>query len=360
MAISESLRNKLLQQKDTRGFAPNERLIDNKTVDEDGIVVRLLPMNDSDPSLGEDYKSFYCSSLSTGTTSPISFGKECPIMTALDDIWQSDDNELKEHAKNFVNTQNEVWIPVIMRGTDNEELIRILRCKSSIYNQIIDWVMDERFSPMHDPREGCDLLIKKTGKGIKTRWSVDRLGQSVLFEDATLVSEVVAKAHKFDVRNSFYNFNLEKLEQIYEGLTGEDLPGRYHDDLDGFNPRADSDTGEKSEVAPAVTAQKTVEEEVGDLLERPIPEVTTDYTGKKCTFEDDEGETVSGHILGVDDENDNHFLVVEDGGNEEEPWTLPREEVTVAEDATEVKAKRKVRKPSRKASETIRSKASKS
>ena len=134
MAISEALRNKLLKQKEQRGFTPNDRLIDNKTVTEEGIVVRLLPSNEEDPSLGEDFKSFYCASLNTGTTSPMSFGKACPVADALENIWQSDDNELKEHAKNFVNTQNEIWMPVILLAvprTYHNGLLLLVLCIGS-------------------------------------------------------------------------------------------------------------------------------------------------------------------------------------------------------------------------------------
>jgi hypothetical protein len=362
MAISDALRSKLLKQKEDRGFTPNDRLIDNKSVTEDGIVVRLLPANSEDPSLGEDFKSYYCQTLNTGTTSPLSFHKACPIADALDNIWQSDDNELKEHAKTFVNTQNEIWIPVILRGADTEEKIRILRCKASIYNQIVDWAMDERFSAMHDPQNGCDLLIKKVGKGLQTRWSVDRLGQSPLFEDEALVAEVVELAHKFDVRNSFFSFNLEKISQIYEGLTGEDLPGRYHDDLDGFNPRTDmAKTEVAEEVPPVVTEKSAARKDLDELLDSPAPK--SSWAGRKCKFEGDDGETVFGTVLGVDDEDPQNLLVVEAGGDSDEAWSIPLTEMSIfAEEEEEVKpkAKRKAkRKPSRKASDTIRSKASK-
>jgi hypothetical protein len=361
--VSPALRARLLNQRGQRAQnSGGSLLIDNKTIDETGIKLRLLPVTREGASIAEEYLSYYCKELNTGVTSPAVFDLPCPIADASQEIWASGTFEQKEHLRAYINITREFWMPVLVRGeegTAEHPNIRIFRCKASIFDRIVEWMTDEDMDDMTDPQEGRDIKVKKTGQGIETRWFVDRLDKSPISDDAAFAESVLARGGAFDVRQHFYNFKLETLDAMYDGLTGKELPDHYREHLEGFKP--DAGGGDTSfDVEKFAAEVRAVEEADAETTPTEAVEALPE---KMCQFEDDDGNIVTGAIVGSDDEDEDNFLVVEKGGDPECPWSIPMTEVTVLEVASEepVDSKPKARKKKKAggASSSIRDRARK-
>ena len=341
--VSQDLRERLLRQRESMnsGGSRNNLLIDNKTITEKGIRIRMLPVLREGASLAEEFRSYYCRELNTGTTSPMCFGLPDPIEEALKSIYLSGSNAKREHARDFINQQREFWMPVVVRGDEGTATapnIRIFRCKASIYNSIVDWMMDDDLDDMTDPLEGRDLKVKKTGQGIETRWSVDRLDRAPLSEDKAMVDALMEAAAGFDVREHFYRYNLDTVESIYEGLTGDVLSESHRAALSG-DPRP------QPVEEPQPSRKATVSAELDSLLseegeETAAPSDSPFQSGDRVQFTDDEGTVIVGMVLGVDDEDPDNLLVGEDGGDPDEPWSIPVSDLEKAQ----TKKKSKVKK----------------
>jgi hypothetical protein len=340
--VSQDLRERLLRQRESlnTGGSRNNLLIDNKTITEKGIRIRMLPVIREGASLAEEFRSYYCRELNTGTTSPMCFGLPDPIEDALKSIYLSGSNAKREHAKEFINQQREFWMPVVVRGdegTVSSPNIRIFRCKASIYNSIVDWMMDDDLDDMTDPLDGRDLKVKKTGQGIETRWSVDRLDRSPLSEDKEMVEALMEAAAGFDVREHFYRYNLDTVESIYEGLTGDVLPESHREALSGGGRST------RSEEEPQPSRKAAVSAELDALLTDDEDESSDDNlfaAGDRVQFTDDDGDVIFGSVLGVDDEEPSNLLVVDEGGDPDEPWSIPVSDL----DPAPAKKKSKVKK----------------
>lgn len=307
------------------------QIIDNKKFPAK-MLLRILPTYGDLP--GHEYNGIFCKTIGNGTTSPRTFGLECPVMDLFDDMCNSD---RKEEAYNIINPQREYWMAVADAndlGTVDHPNIRILKAKQTVYSEILDAMTDEDDGcDITDPKEGCHMRVRKSGGGMDTEWK-NRIiqEQKPISDDEALTQAFVDAAEKFSVASRFYLVDLEKLAEIYDILSGgEEIPARYmkklkkskfvktdatkmsrqgaDDDDDGGEEAGDDsyDDDETEEEETEEETEETEEEETEEELDE-LPE------GTVVTFEfEDEELTGTISARAVDDEGDLFYTIDVDG-----------------------------------------------
>lgn len=287
--IPEALRKKLLDQK--KEMASGGLLISNKEWTKGR--VRLLPCTDELP--GHRVVSYYCKSLSgdkKGSTSPETFGLPCPIAEAFSKL-KKEDKEVRDRAYEMVNKQVEYWVPVVVRGqegTPDAPNIRIFPLKKTVYSKVNDFLTDEDVGEdITHAIEGRDLLVKKTGSGLDTEWSVDKLDPSPLHKDKAMRAALIAAGKDMDVRQHFFGIDYDVLAAIYEALTGDPMPEKFRKAAKGA-----ASAKPKSRVAEA-------EEEVEETEETGETEEVEIEVGARVSFTDADDNTIEGEVKSIED-----------------------------------------------------------
>lgn len=340
--VSAALRERLMAQK--KSMSKGGMLIRNKGFTR--MKLRVLPPREGELP-GVENTSYFSKTLNKGSTSPVSWGIPCPVTDALDRIYREGSKEDKDGAKAFCRRTVEYWIPVIDRsdeGTPQNPKLRILQGKQSVYQKICDWMLDEEDSDdITDPMEGRDLVVKKVGSGLDTEWSVDKADKSPISEDEDMATAWVELSTTFDPRTRFYIPKLEVLQEMYKGLTGEKIPKSYLDpiteliaELEAGGHVSPDEDGDDTTTTTTETAETTeaAEETTEEAVEETTEGDENDLTGSTVQF-DNEGTIVQGRVLGQDPDDANNWLVVEDGGDENEPWAIPAEMLTLVEEEAE-------------------------
>lgn len=325
--VSTSLKKRLLDQEkemDTGGLFIRSK-------DFTKARLRILPAGEEVP--GARFISYYCDALDGKTKSVISpetYQKPCPIADALNNIKTTGDKSERERAFNYVNRIAEYWMKVVKRKEEGEGKhpnIRIFPAKRTVYKEIVRWMSDDDIGEdITDPEEGCDILVKKEGSGRDTKWHTDKMRTSALCEDEELYEAILERNEEMDVRTYFQQVDWELLAEVYEGLTGEELPDSYQEEFDD----ADKDAGQSEE---------SEEEEEGEEGEEGEEEEDDEWVEGETivTFEDDDGGEIEGTYIGLgkndDGEDDEEYGEIEDADGE--VWTVAFEDLTILVDEEE-------------------------
>ena len=308
--------------------------------------IRLLPCHGEDPA--REFMSFYCQEMKKSCTAPRTWGLDDPLWDRLDEIYKTGDKADKEHAKDYISRSVEYWASCIVRGDEGTAAnpnVRIFRLPQKVYQYIVDLIIDEDYGEdVTDADEGRDILVKKEGKGIKTEWKPDKMDQCVIVEDDELYEKLVEISHKFDPANNFFSFDLDDYRQMYEGLTGEELPDDCIESLEALaeGETGADETGEEEEYEDEESDEEEEEgddeeadeeEEEGDDMLADPPE-GIEFGKTVVSFETDDG-VAQGVVQSwaEDDENEGEFVlaIVGDDDDEDDPWLLSPEEVEIVE-----------------------------
>jgi len=205
-------------------------LIDNKTFTK--MRLRLLPTFEDLP--GKEYVSLYYVQGQKSTTSPQTYGLPDPVIDLMDAARNAQSKEEQEAINSVARIQREFWLPCFDRadpGTPESLNLRIHRSKRTVYQAIVNYMIDEEDEDggddITDPVEGRDIRIKKTGEKLNTEWSVKFLDREPIHDDPEMVEALLKAAKNFDVSRYFFKFDLDVLKEIYLHLTGEPIPDKY-------------------------------------------------------------------------------------------------------------------------------------
>lgn len=143
----------------------------------DGVTrMRILSQGD-DKELGMEVTIFYLNKQSI--ISPKTFDEPCPIFDKYLELKSSDDDDDKELAKLLIPKRRYIIGATIYKDErgkeiDKENIGVPVQVPASVYNDIIDYFLDEDdWGDMTDIKEGYDIKITRSGKGMKdTQYSV--------------------------------------------------------------------------------------------------------------------------------------------------------------------------------------------
>lgn len=350
-----ALRERLLGKKKQMG--KRTTVISNS--DFEKARIRLLPTNGNVP--GHEFYSLFCSraptedangkKLSKTQTSPKTFGLECLVSNALDEIYQTGSDEAKEHARSFCGRSTEYWLGVIDRedvGTPTAPRLHVLRGKRTVYSKIIDWFIDEDMGEdISDPDEGFDLLLKKEKTGrlsTDVEWKIDKLDRCPIHPDPAFADAIVAAAANFDVTRYFFKTDMDQYAYIYENLTGDPLPDDYRAEVEEAMAKwagaGSSDSDDDSDAGSSYSVGSSSDDESGDdditsaSSDEPSDSECSFAVGDRVRFTDEDGAEAEGEIVGVDDAKgyEGNALVRADTDAEDaEPYSLAEDEFEILE-----------------------------
>lgn len=140
--------------------------------DEGTYRVRLLPILNDDAEFIGEIKSFYLGNDIRTVYSPDTIGEPCALTEAYNELKKSDDEDDAEMAKKM-SPRNSYLAPVIFykdlkgKKVDEERSGKLLKISKGVYSQLIDlYLDDDEWGDLTDPKDGYDIKITRTGKGL--------------------------------------------------------------------------------------------------------------------------------------------------------------------------------------------------
>lgn len=164
MAVSEKMRRKLEKRKEEikKGNGDfNTILFPVGTT-----RIRILPVGDED--FAQEVIQFFLGKEIGAIVSPATFGDDCAIYDAHNELKSSGDEDDKETANSFKPAKR-YYAPAIKykdeKGTEVEGKERLAVLPGGVYSEMIDLFLDDENGDFLDPKKGYDLKIKREGEG---------------------------------------------------------------------------------------------------------------------------------------------------------------------------------------------------
>ena len=184
-------------------------------------TVRLLayPNNDGQPF--KELMFYYNIGNNPGLLSPYQFGKPDPIQELITKLRDEGTKESYELAKKLY-PKMRCYAPVVVRG-EEERGVRLWAFGKSVYQTLLNYMLDEDYGDITDPHEGRDVRItcqKNPGQMWATTDVRPRGKDSPLSEDSGQSKQWLDNIP--DVNNLFELKSYEELENIINSWLNED------------------------------------------------------------------------------------------------------------------------------------------
>lgn len=271
-------------------------------------VVRLLPGH---PNMSDFYAEVFYHKRQMGqkTVSVVcpNNGDEdngnCPICALLEPMRRSKDKKKKDLYYSW-RAKPRYFANAVDRA-DETPTIKVLAFGTTILKQVLELIVDpEEFGDVLDPREGCDIIIKKTGQKLDTEYTVTpRRQPSPLCETAKEIRALIGKGEE-DTKLKDLNEigSSEALDEdailaLWEGQEADD-----DDDEDeapkskkGKKPSkpADDEDEEEEEAPKKVKSKRKPAEDDDDEEEEEVkPSKKVKKPSKPVEDEDDDEDEI--------------------------------------------------------------------
>ena len=185
-------------------------------------TVRLMAYPDNDGQPFKELMFYYNIGTNRGLLSPYQFGKPDPIQELITKLRDEGSKESYELAKKLY-PKMRCYAPVIVRG-EEEKGVRLWAFGKTVYQSLLNYMLDEDYGDITDPLEGRDVRIS-CQKNPGQQWATTDVRPRG--KDTTL-SEDSAKSKQWldnipDVNDIFELKSYEELEGIInEWLNGDD------------------------------------------------------------------------------------------------------------------------------------------
>lgn len=181
MAVSEKLKKKLLKRKEA---------IKNSGGGLKGVIlfqegkkrVRFLPVGEEDFAV--EAKTFYLGNDIKGVISPATFGLPCGINETYEKFRKGDESE-QELAATF-KPGKKFYSPALAYKDEKGKEIddrgaQLANLTNGMYNELIDWMLDDDYGDFTDAKTGYDVKVKREGKTkTDTEYSLMKMNSSKL------------------------------------------------------------------------------------------------------------------------------------------------------------------------------------
>lgn len=181
MAVSEKLKKKLLKRKEQ---------IKNTGGGMKGVIffqegkkrIRLLNCGEEDFAVEAEH--YYLGQEIKGVISPATFGLPCGIHEVYHMFRKGDESE-QELAATF-KPGKKFYSPAIAYKDDKGKEVddrgaQLANLTNGMYNELIDWMIDDDYGDFTDPKTGYDIKVKREGKTkTDTEYSLMKMNSSKL------------------------------------------------------------------------------------------------------------------------------------------------------------------------------------
>ena len=211
-------------------------------------VVRLIAFENNDDGLPFSERWFYYNiGNNPGLLAPYQFGNPDPIQELITNLRDEGTKESYELAKKLY-PKARYYAPVVVRGEEDKG-VRIWSFGKTVYQSLLNIMLDEDYGDITDPTEGRDIKVictKAPGRQWATTEVRPRGKQSALCEDTKRAKEWIG--------------NVPSLEDMYEEKSYEVLTKIVNDWLNG-DESSDSGFGTTRNETQSTTANaKTTNE----------------------------------------------------------------------------------------------------
>ncbi len=184
-------------------------------------TVRLLsfPNNEGQPFVERYF--YYNIGNNPGILTPNQFGKPDPIQELINKLRDEGTKESYEMAKKLY-PKMRIYAPVIVRGEEDKG-VRIWAFGKTIYQSLLNFMLDEDYGDITDPESGRDIRVlctKTPGRMWATTEVRPRGKDSPLHEDSSKIKELVDSIPNIDDMFSLKSY--EELEKIINDWLNED------------------------------------------------------------------------------------------------------------------------------------------
>ena len=185
-------------------------------------TVRLLAYPDNDGQPFKELMFYYNIGNNPGLLAPYQFGKSDPIQELITKLRDEGSKESYELAKKLY-PKMRCYAPVVVRG-EEERGVRLWAFGKSVYQTLLNYMLDEDYGDITDPHEGRDVRItcqKNPGQMWATTDVRPRGKDSPLSEDNSKSKQWLDNIP--DVNDLFELKSYEELENIVnQWLNGDD------------------------------------------------------------------------------------------------------------------------------------------
>lgn len=139
-------------------------------IEEGTTRIRILP------TLKEDFAGevtyFFLSKELKGIYSASTFGEPCPALEAYQELKSSKDEDDIDLAKKLY-PKKAYLIPVVVyedekgKKIDEDKSGKLMKISQGVYQNLIDLYLDSEWGDINDAKDGYDVKIIRTGKGIQ-------------------------------------------------------------------------------------------------------------------------------------------------------------------------------------------------
>ena len=121
------------------------------------VTVRILGFTDNDGNPFKERWFYYNIGNNPGLLAPYQFGKPDPIQELINKLRDDGSKESYELAKKLY-PKMRCYAPVIVRG-EEERNVRLWAFGKSVYQTLLNYMLDEDYGDITDPHEGRDVRI---------------------------------------------------------------------------------------------------------------------------------------------------------------------------------------------------------
>jgi len=217
-------------------------------------TVRLLSFADNDGQPFKERWFYYNIGNNPGLLAPKQFSEPDPIQDLINTLRDDASKESYELAKKLY-PKMRCYAPVIVRG-EEEKGVRLWSFGKTVYQSLLNIMLDEDYGDITDPLEGRDIKVvctKPPGRMWATTTVRPRGKVSAVSEDA---AQIKTWSDNIPVLDDLYTLKtFEELEKIVnDWLNGEDQEGD-----DGTTRNASSNFTARTNFTTTTTPDATAE-----------------------------------------------------------------------------------------------------
>ena len=224
------------------------------------MTVRILSFPDNDGQPFKELWFYYNIGNNPGLLAPYQFGKPDPIQELINKLRDDGSKESYELAKKLYPKMRS-YAPVVVRGEEDKG-IRLWAFGKTVYQSLLNIMLDEDYGDITDPSEGRDVKVvctKPPGRMWATTEVRPRGKQTPLSTDS-------------DQSKSWLD-GIPSLDEMYTCKTYEELEKLVNDWLNGEDSSENEDLGtahqssddSNSSTSPKNTKYKSLDDAFADL-----------------------------------------------------------------------------------------------
>ena len=194
-------------------------------------VIRILPPKDgSDIFWSEGKVHFQVGGTMVSCLS--NWGEECPVCERVEELKKSKSKSDKKLSDSMW-PKTRAYMNIINRESEEEE-VEVMGCGPGILKDVINMVCDPDYGDITDFNEGRDVIITKTGKGLKTEYKV--MGKPKVSVASSNLSEEEVQGAMVDLDELFVKKEYDELVGMLEGGDSEEDEGEDDEDDEDICP----------------------------------------------------------------------------------------------------------------------------